>query len=531
MAFNGHFQDGFDDYGPTGYQPIIDGAPKPDGTALLLGEWTGIVYTGLSMTAQKVNAEVREALLGTGQSLRVQFDGGFAVSAGGISKTLEGSYEGLRFALVFRTELTTLRQGFVFADASVGQIGVTVETTGQIGVRQGGILGTLIAVSAASVSSFEANTLSGRVTFDGTTGSVKLWLNGQVILDRANLDTQATANATANQFQVWAQGSNDDLDGSWIEIDHLYVDGYLSEGDLEDPIDTLPMIETQFGEADYSVDFACGAALLGPDYSATRSTLAPGANQLVLRRYTPDADGDLDIVSILPAATSAGAKFRSAVYSDTAGAPNARLDAGGEVVGCIAGADLDLPLTSPVALSAGVAVWIGFITDTSVSLNMTDQDGLEGRKAANTYGSGVPNPAPAMTTPVASWVIYGQVSGVVDNLWSVVDQNPVSPTRSYLFSSGVGDKILLEFPNLSSTPTTIYGVQVKALVWRADSGARTVDLISKSGATTGSGDNAGQTPALTPSYISSFFGEDPDTSAAWNASGVNLSRHGIEIAS
>lgn len=533
MTYDGHFQDGFDGYGPSGFYPVVAGAPKPDFSAFLLGKWTGIVFAGLSSSPDVVSCQVQDSLLGPGQSLRVLHTFNASGQSGGISKTLDDSYEGIRFAMVFRTELTAKRKGFVFADTGIGQVAITVETSGNIGVRRDGISGTLVAMSAASVSSFEANTLAGRVTFDADVGQVKLYLNGRVILD-VSVPTQATVEAdrsdTVNQFQIWAANNNNDLQDSWIDVDHLYVDGYASALDLEDPIPTLPMIETQFGDADYAVDFTFGAALLGPDYSATTTENAPGANQLVLRRYTPPADGDLATVSILPGATSLTAKFKGVAYSDAAGVPDALLDEGPEVVACTDGEDLDLDLTSPVALSAGAPVWIGFLTDTSVSLKLTDTEALEGYKAARTYGLGAPGAAPAMTPLQASWVIYGHVDGLVDNFWSVVDQNPVSPIRSYMTSATPGDQLLLEFPNLSSTPTTIYGVEVGAVIWRFDSGARTIDLISKSGPTTGSGDNPGQTPATNPSSIWSFFALDPDTAAAWNASGLNLSRHGLEIA-
>jgi hypothetical protein len=72
-------------------------------------------------------------------------------------------------------------------------------------------------------------------------------------------------------------------------------------------------------------------------------------------------------------------------------------------------------------------------------------------------------------------------------------------------------------------------VAVKVVARRANSGFRLMDCRTKSAAVTGSGDNSGQALAATKATLTSYFNTDPDTGAAWNASGVNLAMHGYKI--
>jgi hypothetical protein len=528
--------DGLDAYGPTGFLAVDAGVPKPEGVALLGGEWNNILADGLAVTAAGTNCVVVDALTGVGRALRVDFNFSGAGSAGGLGKTLGGNFGGVMVGGVFQTDLQNLRKAFMFSDAGAWQCAVTIETNGKIGVRtaDGSFAtdGEVLALSEDSVSSYEAFSLVIAATFPEAGGSVKVWLNGHVILDETGLPTRSTPGETVDAVEIWIRGTNLQNPpaierGTWIALDHVYIRAWEAAV-FEDPL-PLPMVETAFPIADDTQhDFAFGAAVLGDTAAADDDANAPGANQLVLRRYTPDADGQLDEVWVLPAATSAGAKFTPCVYSDAAGVADARLTTGPEVVGCAAGVLLEMPLTTPQALVAGTAIWLGYIVDTSVAVAVSEIDGVSGRRAASAYGSGAPATAPALVVG-PSWVIFGIVSGVADDFWSVIDENPAAGDLSYLTSDAIGDQDLYIFPELSSTPTTIIAVKIAAVMRRVTGGASEVDLQMVSGGVTGAGSDPGLTPSGGYATIASYFTTDPDTGAAWNASGVNLAKVGYEI--
>ena len=83
--------------------------------------------------------------------------------------------------------------------------------------------------------------------------------------------------------------------------------------------------------------------------------------------------------------------------------------------------------------------------------------------------------------------------------------------------------------NLSGTPTAIDAVQLVYRAARSDSGSRTMRGFIRSGTTTANGGTV--TPPATPTgqYYRQTWHTDPDTSAAWDAAGVNALQAGVEV--
>jgi hypothetical protein len=93
----------------------------------------------------------------------------------------------------------------------------------------------------------------------------------------------------------------------------------------------------------------------------------------------------------------------------------------------------------------------------------------------------------------------------------------------------VGHEDLFATAGLSSTPTTIYGVKVNALMKKSDAGARTVSLRIKSGATDSGGSLTGQNLTASYLYRESYFDVDPNTGVAWISGGVGSALPGYRI--
>lgn len=512
------FYEGFDKYGPPDKAITIDD---------LGGEWTTIVdpFSGGQFTLTITDSLVAE---GRALEMHAQTTGSTAVAQ--LFKSLPGTFARIMGALHFSADLNN-RVGVLFLDNTTVQHALAIEpTTGRVSTRSGTLTAAMVAQSAESVSQNAAHCLQFELTFHNSAGIVKAWLDGSAIsaLTYSGVDTTQTANNYINGFALAAQA----IFGTPTTViwDHLKLWLWTASGGAETPPLTNPIVETQFPVEDVAVDFAFGAGILGSATRVVTTTNAPGANRLSLVQVTAEADSTLDSISIVPAATSAGAKFKGVVYADSgADAPAALLSSGTEVVGCTSGVQLDMPLVTPQAITSGDKYWVGYITDTSVAIRAMD-DLAHGQGKANTYGSGAPDPAGSMTSALTTWLIWGNVSAVAVN-WPQVNENPPVGELSYVVSDTVGALDLFNFNPLASTPTVIYGIAVKGNMRRTDGGARTMNLIHKSGATTGDGLNPGQTPATTYGWVASYYRVDPDTIAAFNESGLNAGQSGYEIAS
>jgi hypothetical protein len=505
------FTEGFDKYGPTGEVNIA--------TNIALGDWTTV-----SSIVLADGSGIVASLVGPGYALKLRRSS--VSSATTVTKTLPGNYARVVGGFTFATPFTVAGQGITFIDTATAQFSLSINAAGQIEARRGGLTATVIATSTQTVTTNSVHCLEYDITFSAAAGIIKVWLDGTLTsLNLTSQNTKVSANAYANAMLIGTQ----DLGNAEMTFDHLYLWAYTAAGGTETPALTNPIVETQVGSSDSAVAFTPTAAVLGTAYRTTTTTSAPGANQLALRPYTPAVNMTINSVSIIPGATSAGAKYKGVIYSDSAGAPNTLLSSGTEVVGATSGTRLTLALVTPQALTAGTQYWIGYITDTSVVVQLSDTSTV-GYKAANTYASGAPGTAPAMTSGQASYLIWGNATGMTTN-WDQVDKNPPLGDLSYNQSSTVSQEDLFGFPALSSTPANIYTVAVKAYAARSDAGARTVDLRTKSVSTSSSGGSAGQTPLTTYSFLSSYFRTDPNTGVAWGASGLNAAKHGIKVAS
>jgi hypothetical protein len=133
-----------------------------------------------------------------------------------------------------------------------------------------------------------------------------------------------------------------------------------------------------------------------------------------------------------------------------------------------------------------------------------------------------------MSSGQSSIQVWGNVTGMTTN-YTELYEVPPGGDLSYVTSSTVGAEDRYNFASLSSTPANIAGVKVSALLRKTDVGARTITLQLKSGSTEVTGSS--QSPATSYAYFSAYQDTDPNTSAAWTASGVNSLSAGTKVAS
>jgi hypothetical protein len=111
-----------------------------------------------------------------------------------------------------------------------------------------------------------------------------------------------------------------------------------------------------------------------------------------------------------------------------------------------------------------------------------------------------------------------------------VDDSPgPDGDTTYNESSTVAHKDLYGLADLSEAYDTIYAVMPEIYARKDDAGDRTINTVLKSDSTESDGGAAG----LSTSYaylIGPILTEDPDTTAAWDATGVDAVQVGLEIA-
>lgn len=510
------FIDGFDKYGPAG---CLGTSSQTLVQMLTQGEWNSTVFESGASIA------IVAPLSAVGQA--IQFIGGSSGSVGSsLSKTLPNNYSRLIGGFRFQASLYVSTGGVTFSDAGTNQCSIAVNSTGTISFYKGATNGgTVLATSSTSITANATHYLEWDITF-GSSSSYQVWLDGTSIISGTG-QTETSGHSYANQIGIgMLPGAS--YNAAILTVDDLYLfDSTTSVNNAV--LNTNPVVETQFGNGDSSVQFSFGGAIIGQNYYTTSSTNAPGANTLFLRPFTPSANCTLNSVGCLPQATSSSAHFEAVVFSDSGGSPHTLLSSGSAVTGCTAGVPLTGTLSSAQSLTGGTQYWIGFITDTSVALQEADTT-TAGQVASNTYTSGAPSTAPTMTTGQHSWLLWGNITGLTTN-YTEVKSNPPIDDLSYVTSSTAGNTDLYNFPNLSTSPQTIYTVAVKARVVLAVAGARTISLEMSSSGSTSNGNDAGQTPLSTFSYLGSFFDTDPHTSAAWTAAGINAATSGLTIAS
>jgi hypothetical protein len=125
-------------------------------------------------------------------------------------------------------------------------------------------------------------------------------------------------------------------------------------------------------------------------------------------------------------------------------------------------------------------------------------------------------------------VQFGTVVGGTGTHASCLNETAPDGDTSYVEDGTVGDQDLLNMGALGYTPATITCVVENLYVENAAGGTVNINSACKSGATTSTG-TAIATP-LTYRTVQWAFPTDPNTSAAWTASGLNAAQFGYKVA-
>lgn len=495
------FLEGFDTYGPVGQL-------TPSVNALLTqGAWN-LCNFGLTIGAP---------LSRTGFSLA------YAPGSGNLlGKTLPSAYSRLIGGIRFQTTGTlTNIPNFAIAFWNDSTPCCTIQcdaVSGLLSLRTGGTNGTTIGTPIVAISENSIHYLEWDISF-GATSNYHLYLDGVSI--QSGTGNTGNGFTTADVFML--------LSENLTYYDDLYI--FDTTGSTNNAVlNTNPRIETRFPSSDAQTQWTNGASLLGSSNSASSGFAAPGANTLFLRPFTSAVAQTIDSVSTIPNATSGSVKFKAVIYSDSAGSPHTLLSSGVEVVGSSTATTLTSNLVTPQSLSSATQYWIGFITDTSIQLYVSENNFSLGQVVSNTYTSGAPSTAPSMTVDQTDWLLWGNCTGAATN-WESMSQNPPSGDISSINADTVNKEDLYAVPALSATSANIYSVGVRGNFKRSDSGARTVDLRLKSSSTDSAGSNSGISAGQSYGTYDTYFDQDPNGPTGWTLTSANAIEIGPKIAS
>lgn len=121
-------------------------------------------------------------------------------------------------AAIYLYSWSSMSTGMHFYDGGTAQIGVKITSSGQLQALRGGNSGTSLGITATSLVLPGSWVHIGiEVKIDNSVGYIKVWLNGELLLNLTGQDTQISANAYANRFQFDIQAYDDVL------IDDVYM--------------------------------------------------------------------------------------------------------------------------------------------------------------------------------------------------------------------------------------------------------------------------------------------------------------------
>jgi hypothetical protein len=258
--------------------------------ANILAYWT----SSINIAAWSVSAGNGRT---TGSCLRVPNTGGGGgnwLQKGFAGQQIVGAAFGFRISLVPANVLPIV----AFIDASTTQMDLRVGLDGSLSLTRNG---TILATTAAGIISQNIyNHIEVKFKIaSGTSGTYDLWLNGVNRLTSSAANTQATANASANVFQI---GPALSAGGSYnCDYDDIIVyDGQATDAN------GFPDITGPIGD--------CGLVWLLPTGAGTTTQWTPdtGSNYARVNEATPDGDtsyvsdanvGDIDTYAMadLPA--------------------------------------------------------------------------------------------------------------------------------------------------------------------------------------------------------------------------------------
>lgn len=427
----------------------------------------------------------------------------------------------------------------VLRDAATDQMAIHFREDGAIETTRGSVLGTntvdtwTSAWVAQTWTHFEI-----KVVINNSTGSIEFRKDGATSADHSasSLNIRATSNNFAQTFQV-VSGTHGVTSIGQAYLDDLWVyddSGSAPNGFIGDvrAIPLMPNADT--ADADFTPLTSGGTA--GTTITGGNSGTI-NADTIYWEQFVAPIGGLLSGSVTVNVNTALTGKAKLAIYDSDAydetnseENPKTLLTTSNEVTNPGTG-NQTFTFASPPTLRKGRKYFWAMLIDTTRTTFLTTDTttGSHTRfTASNTYVSGFPTTAPTLTR-VALQRDFTINTSIASSHFGNVNEDVQDGATSYVQSSNIADVDLYNLFDLASTPTSIFGVSVRSVMAKSDAGARGGQVEIKSGSTVT--DLTAKNLSTTFTHYSDTQDTDPDTSAAWTATGVNSLKIGPKVAS
>lgn len=102
-------------------------------------------------------------------------------------------------------------------DATTPQVTFTTNGSLSIIARRGTYTGTILGVSKPALWGGHWTWLKIKVVIHNTAGEIKIWADGELVLDLTSIDTQNTANAYGTSMRIWGTEPDSSLDPFMVD--------------------------------------------------------------------------------------------------------------------------------------------------------------------------------------------------------------------------------------------------------------------------------------------------------------------------
>jgi len=425
-----------------------------------------------------------------------------------------------------------------FYDGTTAQVTVRFNEDGSQDFYRGTSLGTFLGNSPAGTAPGASwDSWQFKITISPTVGTCEMRKNGSTtaVINLTGQNTRASANSYVNKVSI---GTNISLSA---QIDDLFICSGSGAAPNDWPGDLRAITQAPSATVQQQFSTSPAAATWGQLSTGTSTNTGPGANVIGWYKTTAPYTGTCSTIALSLAAGITGA-LNVALYADSAGAPGAIMAQGVSVTNPSTGVNtftLGTQATagatpSPQGVVENTAYWIAVWSSAAAASGTFNGVGgtFTRTTLAATYGASFPTAyvgGGTASTSVNS-LYYSANLTSIDNA-SLVNDSTQDADSTYVFSSTVGAEDLYSFASLASlgiAPAAVTGVIPFVIARKSDSGARTISVQAKSGATeVAAASNAA--PGLTYQFLGGWLATDPATGAAWTTAAVDALQIGPKV--
>jgi len=411
---------------------------------------------------------------------------------------------------------STLGLHFQLSDGATNQCCIVFRSDGAILLTSATPGGTVLATYVGAVTAISTwYQFEIEVVINNVSGSFKVRKNGSATDDHSTtgINTRPGTNAYINRLTMSASGNVNDQN----------IDDFLWRSDAS----SVPWVgdircQMRMPVGNASVQFAVSPTSALQVVTGGTTGIGAIANGTVhAMPFVASSNGMLTGVT-LSLASAATAHIKMALYDATR---SILLATSSEITNPGVGV-VNVTFPTPFAIVKGASYFLAYNQDASVSYNGTAQ----GAVASGTIAYASWPPASIATLGTGAVATSAMTATYILTNYHVVNETLQDALTSYVYDATPGHADLYTIAPIAAPPVSTVAVTVRALMQKSDAGTRVVTVQLKSGGTTvASPSNVLATS--TWGWVYRTDTTDPNTSAAWTASGVAAAQIGPAVVS